>query len=126
MPENRKHSIGDIMDFAATRVDIAGWQVYSWESLDGGSLVTGCVPAGIYVRGPRKGQPRFSHPDCKERRKVVVSSSEMDLAAESYETETGKCWNCKGGGKVFKSWSVDEGVSHRVCDRCNGTGEAPK
>ena len=119
-------SIQDIMNVAAEKVSIEGWQGYSWDRLDGGdSLVVGCVPDGVFSRGPRKGQPRFNKPVSGTTKKIAVSYTEMQAAAERYEKETGNCWHCKGTGEGFKGWHHETGEKRDTCPKCGGTTVAP-
>lgn len=110
-------SIRDAMDAAEKKSKISGWKAYAWESASGGHIVTGETPAGVYLKGPRKGKDKYNG---LNKMTIVVSESELKEAASSYEEETGKCWNCKGGGKVFSGWSAKEGTTYRPCDRCGG------
>lgn len=117
-----KFCMQDAMDVAAAKVAIPGWTAYIWQAREGGSIVTGCVPAGTYTRGARQGLPRFSHPAATARTQVVVSDFDLQQAAQVYE-QSGNCWDCKGEGKVVKGWGVTEGIVHETCERCSGTGK---
>lgn len=120
-----RHAYGftadDYASVAEPMVGIPGWQAHTFEWIDGGCIVTGCVPFGVYSTGKRKGWPRFSHPKATDRKRVLVSDEAMNQAAAEFE-QSGKCWNCKGTGNVFASWSVTEGRKDRPCARCNGSG----
>lgn len=116
-----KFSISDCMEAAEAKVGIDGWKAYRWEDCDGDSIVTGDVPDGVYRSGPRKGRPRFKGPG----RRVIVTKAELQAKAAVYETETGKCWDCKGTGQVWAGWSKADGTRYRDCPRCNATGNAP-
>lgn len=119
-------SIGDFLEAAEEKVGIEGWKAYRWQRLDCGSnLVTGCVPDGVYARGRRKGEPRYSKPLPGTQRVVAITMSEMRVRAARFESTTGKCWKCKGTGQEFAGWSAAEGVRTRRCGRCHGTGKAP-
>lgn len=120
-----QHSIKDVMDLATSKVNIPTWQPYVWEKIEGGDLVTGCVPDGAYTRGPRKGRPRFGKPIPGTRKVVAVTKMELDTRAAQYEATEGKCWRCKGEGSEFAGWSVTDGVRQRTCQRCNGSGVPP-
>jgi hypothetical protein len=115
-----KFSIEDVMTFAKSKVGIDGWVAYTWEACGDDSLVTGDVPSGIYRSGPRKGKQKFTGPG----RKVVVTRQEMQAKATAYESDTGKCWDCKGTGQVWAGWSKTDGTRYRDCQRCNATGNA--
>lgn len=117
---NYNYSIGDIMEVAEKKRGVDGWKSVVWHASWNGFLVEGCIPDGVYSRGPRKGRPRFNKPYDK----VVVTSAEMDEAAQSYEAVTGKCWDCKGTGQVWNGWSKADGSKYRQCLRCDGSGEA--
>lgn len=119
-------SIQDVMKLAATKVDIDGWQAHTWSAADGGSIVKGCVPSGVYTRGPRKGQPKFRPAKPNSERVVVIGNSEMEAHALSQEAATGKCWECGGTGQEWAGWDATTGTLYRPCRRCNATGHAPK
>lgn len=119
-------SIQDIMQVAEAKTEIPGWIAYEWQAMEGGSIVVGCVPDGVYTRGPRKGTPRLDTKGCTHRIAMVVALSEMEDRAHKYEAESGRCWNCKGEGKVWSSWSAESGTRFRSCDRCGATGKAPE
>jgi hypothetical protein len=115
-------SIKDCMSIAEAKAGVEGWQGYRWQAAQDDCIVTGCVPAGIYLRGTRKGQPRYSHPKAKDRKQVVVSKAEMLQEAQKYETETGKCWDCKGTGQRYAGWHHIDGTRFRPCVRCSEKG----
>ena len=119
------HSINDAMKLAAEKIGIPEWQAYRWTLANGGSIVDGCVPDGVYAHGPRKGRPRFSKPKNGTKQAVIVSDSELDQKAAAFEQSERKCWNCKGEGQVCCGWSKESGARYRQCNRCNGTGIAP-
>lgn len=116
-------NMNDATEIARRKIDIDGWDAYKCESVEGGWLLTGCKPDGVYSRGKRKGEPRYSHPEPGTIKRVIVTDEELRKEAIAYEKLTGKCWNCKGSGKTFKSWSSHEGVSYQVCDKCQGCGQ---
>lgn len=120
----RSYSVNDVMQVAVKKVGIAGWQAYEWQRAEGGSVVRGCVPFGEYTRGPRKGEPRFDHPECRDHRSIIVTDADMHAAATDYEAATGNCWECKGSGKEHTGWSIDKGLTHKTCSRCGGTRKA--
>jgi hypothetical protein len=111
-------SFNDIMRLAETKSGIPGWRAFRWQAAGPDSIVTGSVPVGVYSRGPRKGQPKFTGPGIM----VVVTRAEKEAAASAYETETGRCWNCKGSGQVVRKISVTEGNTYRPCTLCGGSG----
>jgi hypothetical protein len=117
---NYKFSIKDAMEAAEVKAGIEGWKAYKWENCDGDSIVTGSVPDGVYSKGPRKGDPRFTGTG----KRVIISKVELETMAVAYEAETGKCWNCRGTGKTWAGWCRHKGTSYRECERCNGTGDA--
>jgi len=122
---NYSRSIGDVNGVAIKKVGIPGWIPYRWQAADGGDcIVHGCIPGGVFTRGPRKGQYNFAHKT--QERIIVVTHDEVQAAAVAYETETGNCWDCKGTGQEFAGWSVKEGTKTRPCRRCNGTGKIEK
>lgn len=119
------YSMRDSFDFAKKRVGIEGWEGYAWEALEGGCLVTGCVPSGVYSRGPRKGKPKFRPATPGTERRVVVSDADMAQVIEEYEA-SGTCFRCKGEGKEWCGWSKDDGHRYRECSRCNGVGKVTR
>lgn len=119
------HSINDAMNIAELKAGIDGWKAYHWTAATGGSLIEGCVPDGVYLRGPRKGLPRFSRPKEGTKKMVVITELEMDLAAREYEAATGSCYECKGTQKVICGWNRETGHRYEPCARCESTGKAP-
>lgn len=120
-----RFSMQDAIDVAAKKVGIDGWEGYAWEAADGGSIVRGCVPDGVYSKGPRKGQPKFSNPVCGTEKTVVVALEELASAAAHHERSTGECWDCKGTGQTWAGWSAADGNRYKTCSRCGGSGSAP-
>lgn len=120
-----KHSIGDAMDLAAKKAGIPGWQGYRWSAVEGGDIVRGCVPSGVYSRGPRKGLPKFGPSVPGTERQVVVVRAELDAVAAAYERDDCRCWHCKGDGRVIARVRIEEGTTYRECKRCGGTGKPP-
>lgn len=116
-------SIQDEMRLAEAKLGIDGWKAYQWSATDGGkdSIVKGCVPSGVYAKGPRKGLPKFRPATPGTERVVVITEAEMIAAAEAYEVN-GTCWDCKGTGKTSAGWSKAEGTEYRKCTRCDGSG----
>lgn len=110
----------------ATHLGIPGWKGYRFTWLDDSDLlqVEGCIPAGVYSRGPRKGQPRYRHPDAVGTRCTITwSRAELDRHADAWEHATGKCRTCVGSEQLH--WRrVDDRKEYRPCPRCGGTGEA--
>lgn len=119
-----RFSMRDHMDTAAAMVALEGWEAYRWEVCEGGALVNGCVPSGVYTRGPNKGHPKFRQATPGTERRVVVADAHMADVATRYEA-TGKCWNCKGSGQAWNGWSRETGVRYCTCPRCNGTALPP-
>lgn len=122
-----RFSLQDIMDVAAKKIGIPDWQGYQWEAVsdrqgDYDSIVTGCVPDGVYSKGPRKGSPRFSFPKHGTKRTAIVTTAELVPIAAEYESQ-GRCWDCKGSGKTIASVHITEGTTYRDCSRCKGTGK---
>lgn len=118
-------SIRDAMQAAEQKTAIEGWTAFAWERVDGGCVVTGCIPAGVWRSGPRKGRPRCDHALARERRRVVVSDAELRVQAAAYEAETHRCWNCRGRGDVHSGWNAQSGPRYRTCSRCGGEGASP-
>lgn len=90
------------MDLAEKKSEIGGWKAHSWERVNGGSI--------IYGEGK----------DGEMRMKVVVSNSEMQEYGLAFEARTGKCFDCKGEGKVIASWHHETGTEYKQCPRCSG------
>lgn len=117
-------SIADVIEVAETKANMDGWQGYQWQAMDGGSTVKGCVPDGVYSRGPRKGRPRFSRPIAGSVKTVVVSDEEMQRYAADYVARTGNCFECKGSGERFAGWCAEKGGWTKPCDRCADSRQA--
>lgn len=100
-----------------------GWEVCAWERIGDGNdlVVTGGVPR-LLKTGPRKGKPTWRDVPTQ---KAVVTGAEIEAEKARYEEQTGKCSDCMGKGEVFANWSAADGVKHRRCKRCDGTGERP-
>ena len=120
-----KFSIQDAFDVASNKVGVAGWKGYRWTLAEGGHIVVGIVPGGVFQRGPPKGTPNYSHPMSSNKTTVVLTNEELALSAEQYEESTGNCWMCKGSGKVLKSCGTS-GTTYRGCPDCSETGKATK
>lgn len=100
-----------------------GWAVCAWERIGDGNdlVVTGGVPR-VLKAGPRKGKPTWRDVPTQN---AVVTEAEIEAEKARYEADTGKCGDCYGKGEVFASWDHIEGVKHRKCGRCGGSGERP-
>jgi hypothetical protein len=115
---NYNFTISDVMNFAESKSSILGWKACGWEKVGDDSIVTGSVPTGTYRSGPRKGRPKFAGPESK----VIVTRAELEAHAAAHESNTGKCWDCKGSGQTIAGWSKDNGTRYETCSRCKGTG----
>ena len=115
-------SIHDAMECARNKSGINGWRGFVWKRVDNGCLVEGCVPDGVYSKGSRKGEPRFSKPIKGTRKTIIITDRELQDFAASYELSEGVCFECKGTGEVFKRWHHIDGTTNQQCKRCNGTG----
>ena len=100
-----------------------GWETCGWERIGDGNdfIVNGGVPRMLKA-GKRKGQKTWRDSVIE---RAVVTDAELKAEHARYEAATGKCGDCFGKGEVFASWSAAEGVKHRACKRCAGTGSAP-
>lgn len=101
----------------------AEWEVFAWEVIgDTRDLVViGGVPR-LLKRGPRKGQKTWDGP----RQSAVVTRAELDAEHARYESATGNCGDCLGGGEVFAGWSAKDGTKMKPCHRCAGSGKRPE
>ena len=111
----------------ADHLGIPGWRGYRFTWLDDHDLlqVEGCLPAGVYTRGPRKGQPRYRHPDSGGTRLTITwTRAEIEARANAWEATTGQCRECVGKGQVYFR-RVSDQTEYRPCPRCGGTGQAP-
>jgi len=72
-----KFSMQDYMDAAAKKVGIDGWIGDVWEEANGGKLVYGCVPDGIYLNGTGKGKPRMNNPIKGTECRIFISTNEL-------------------------------------------------
>jgi len=99
------------------------WQLVAWELVGDtdDAVISGAVPVGLYMRGARKGSPKFVPPF----EKCVVTRAETLARALTYEAETGHCSGCGGKGQAWAGWSASEGDRYRQCKRCDGSGEPP-
>jgi hypothetical protein len=120
-----EHTIKDALRLAEKKSGIDGWTAYLWKRANGGAIVEGCVPDGVYSRGAHKGRPRFSRPKSNTLLQVIVTDTELEIEARNYESNAGFCWNCKGSGKNFSGWDRDTGTRYVPCARCKSTGSAP-
>ncbi|PJZ51599.1 hypothetical protein [Leptospira adleri] len=89
------------------------WAWFSNEAIDGGFIIKGGI-ASEHLNGMRTWT--------KPHKTIVISTAELKEERDLYELEEGSCSNCFGAGKVFKSWSVEEGVKNVECSKCEGTG----
>lgn len=101
------------------------WLMFAWECVNdrrnADVIVTGGVPVGVYVRGPRKGRPKW---DIKTAQRVVVTHQEELAAKHAYEIETGLCADCFGSRETWAGWNHETGNRYRPCARCAATGKA--
>lgn len=106
------------------KVGIPGWEAYIWERVGNtyDVICTGCVPNGVYSKGPRKGRPRYK--DGTQDGKYVLTSAEVEAERIRWESETGKCGECYGRGEVLAGWNKDEGKRYRPCPKCNRAEKA--
>ena len=115
----------DVYAIAAQRVYSlpADWKPIVYECLDRGLgyCLTGAVPIGTYVRGPRRGRPKF--PPKGQWQRVVITPDEAKEARDWWEHKTGFCGHCGGSGEWVKSAGVN-GTTYRECVHCGGTGMA--
>lgn len=96
-----------------------GWRAYKFECIADCYLIEGSVPVGVYARGPRKGQPKWSG----DGDQTILTRDDVEKANASYQATTGNCGECMGTGKEFVSWSKKDGLVQRPCAQCRGTGK---
>lgn len=96
---------------------IAGFQFYRWECIGDDMLLTGCICDAVYVRGPRKGRPKFDGTPMQ----AVVTEAELRAERRRYERETGKCSDCLGSAAQIVSTGLS-GRTYRPCPECGGSG----
>lgn len=72
-------------------IGLPGWRGYRYTWIDNTDLleIKGCIPAGVYTRGPRKGQVRWRHPsNAHTQCTVTMSRSEIDRRLAAMEAKT--------------------------------------
>lgn len=118
-------TMADEFAFAELQSGHEGWIGYKWELTGDGCLVYGCVPNGVYKRGPKKGRPNISHPMPMTSKWVIVRHAELQKHAAFFEDTTGRCWDCKGLGLILTVPCRDN-PQFEDCDRCSGRGTPDK
>lgn len=102
------------------------WSAYEFRMMGDGKDRTHCMmhfaPHRLKKSGKHKGQKTW---DVKQRRQVLVSTSEKEAEERRFEAEDDRCYVCYGDGQEFGSWSVENGTRYRQCKRCGGTGKPP-
>ena len=94
---------------------------FRWEVIGPDAVkLTGCVSSGPYMKGPRKGRPKYDG----QRQEVVITDGEVAAEVARYEAETGLCGKCMGDGRAFASWDHITGTKWKDCHACIGTGKA--
>lgn len=125
VPGGKRPSFRD--DIAKSKVSDPKWEPFSFKAVGdrdtGGVLIVGAEPR-IITRGPRKGQMSWRHIRKGDEIETFVAESEVRAAERAYETETGNCYECGGGGQQWDGWDHIKGTKYRTCSRCNGTGNA--
>lgn len=107
------------------------WRLFSWQCVPSGSMdsthvrLRGAVCTAVFTRGPRKGRTNWAKRDRSTECEVYISHADHDAFCIQWEAETGHCHECTGTGQTFAGWSVADGVRHRTCTRCLGTGDSP-
>ena len=119
-------SIGDCFEIAESMVGLDGWKGYQWQSADGGFVIKGCVPSGVYKKGKKKGTPKFRPAIPNTERTVIVSHEKCVEHVRLYESSTGNCFVCKGSGQQWAGWSRELGEIKRPCKSCSATGLAER
>ncbi len=99
---------------------------YKWECFPntGDTIYVAFTGGGrcpLLSRGKRKGEP--NHRKATECQTFNVTITQSDQWEDDYESETGKCRECRGEGKTV--WSVGVGgTKYRTCTACGGSGKA--
>jgi hypothetical protein len=99
------------------------WQVFA---LDMGEEfgprfeVKGCVPAGVYKRGPRKGRTKFAGGTL--RTTLYPGHAECAAWIEDHCRARNVCVECDGSKRTLWKSSA-AGIEWRTCRECGGTGE---
>lgn len=93
-----------------------GFSIFAWEILDDGNRLF------RMAKELDKDDEGFPQWDDSTDRAVIVTDAEEKEEFDRYERETGKCGECLGTQKTFKSWDHKEGTKYRTCPRCNGSG----
>jgi hypothetical protein len=104
------------------------WRVFRWECFPKQEAtiyyeLTGAV-VPMKTRGPEKGEPNWRKLDKATRRVIVLTVDGAAMMAAEWSKRTGLCIECIGEGKTFTSWSLKDGVTHKPCGECSGTGKA--
>lgn len=92
------------------------WECYAFDTkhLSSGDMleIKGCVPAGVYRSGPRKGCQNWSKGT--DELTTLVDPKDISEWLEKRERETGMCGRCDGTGQEWL----------RTCRRCLGSGKS--
>jgi len=88
------------------------WCCCKYEAVGPDFTIEGGIPKTLKA-GPDKGKKSFRN---VRLLKCVVTRTDLMIAHNQYEANTGLCWQCQGSKVAFD----------RECERCGGTGEAPK
>jgi len=107
--------------FAESKGVPPGWKWHGWSTAtddvpDGFLRLKGCVPSGVYTRGPRKGRPNFSKPVPGSERVLFINLDELEAFTAEWERTTGLCRHCGDTGLKWNGWSAAEGNSYIACN----------
>lgn len=102
--------------------DPEGFAFFKFTALADGTILMVGGKYRLLKSGKRKGERTWN--GCGGEQTIAVAPSEVKQEEERYSAETGKCSRCLGEGKTFASWSATDGVKHRACSACSGSGEA--
>jgi hypothetical protein len=101
------------------------WQWFSSAVVDNHFLVTGAVCSARFLRGPRKGLLNWAKRDKETEQTIVISRTELAVFRQRWEQESGRCYDCGGGGKEHMGWKIEHGTILKTCRRCKGSGKPP-
>jgi hypothetical protein len=91
------------------------WQWRTSTFINGGFILSGSV-----MTISKSGKKKFNKPYDK----CIITDSDIILAKNIYELETGNCADCEGSGREWAGYSAESGKITKPCKKCNETGKA--